>query len=364
MHHQTTIWPDPDANPPASLDPPETTVEPDAAALAADTYRIPHPDDLLRETWRHRGWLRLRRRIHAALIASVKASPILLYDPEGYIIGHTAPDNPPPSSNRLNAFRTCGTECVVQQHRDNPDRLRILPLRCHDRFCLPCARARAASICARLAERLPNHPIRMITLTQRAKPETLTASLDRLYRSFRRLRASNLWRSSVKGGVAFTEITRNAETRAWHVHVHVLCEGAYIPQPSLSAAWLTATGDSNIVDIRLARQTRQALTYVTKYVTKPIHASVLTHHPSLVEYITAMQGRRTIIALGSWVSWRLTRQETTGDWQAIGYRGEWLTGLFCGFDHHEAITEFVRQCGSLDRITEVHLLPQGRSPPA
>jgi hypothetical protein len=55
----------------------------------------------------------------------------------------------------------------------------------------------------------------------------------------------------------------------WHWHIHAALDMAYIPQPFIVAAWLSATrGESQIVDVRAIGKTRDDINEVCKYVSK------------------------------------------------------------------------------------------------
>ena len=94
--------------------------------------------------------------------------------------------------------------------------------------------------------------------------------------------------AAVTGGVAAIETTYNASSRTWNVHLHVLVEAPYIPQPELADTWAAVVPaawsqdrDSLVVDVRpvhcrrhggrctCPEGMRSALKEVLKYVGKP-----------------------------------------------------------------------------------------------
>jgi len=52
--------------------------------------------------------------------------------------------------------------------------------------------------------------------------------------------------------------------KGWHLHLHVLFDGTFIPQKLLSATWLKITGGSWIVGIELVSDRRKAVGYLLR----------------------------------------------------------------------------------------------------
>jgi hypothetical protein len=241
----------------------------------------------------HSGWHRTRIRVYRALQAA-----FVRYA-------------------RLNAFATCGATHWLLRSRTDPDRYKLVPHRCHDRFCVPCSRARSLTIRRNILANLPNVPCRFITLTLRAQDCPLSPQVTRLLACYRRLRKTRLWRSSVNGAIAFFELTYNSSTLRWHPHLHVIACGHFIPQRALSEAWLRETGDSPIVDIRYVTSRTKIASYVAKYATKPLHPSILRHPDALVEAIRALEHRKTISPSGRWARLRLLNEPSEDSWELV-----------------------------------------------
>jgi len=247
----------------------------------------------LESSWRHSGWARQRRACWLALRAAGVAQ------------------------SRLDRYAQCGCGAWVMQDKHQPSRLRIAASYCRDRWCLPCGRTRARIAAANLRSLVSDRPHRMITLTIRADDRCLADRLDHLYDSYRRLRRSKLWRDSVTAAAAFCEPVWSARSRGWHVHMHIIAAGRYIPHQSLSDAWLVASRDSYIVDLRLLRGHDQALDYVCKYAAKPLTAETIADHDRLTEAVLALQGRRLILTSGAWHGIRLSECTDDTDWVTI-----------------------------------------------
>jgi hypothetical protein len=102
------------------------------------------------------------------------------------------------------------------------------------------------------------------------------------------------------GGVAILETKVSDRDGMWHVHLHILAEGQWLDVRELSRAWHEITGDSSICDIRAVGDSDRCAAYLTKYVSKPIDASLYACPEKLDEYILAIKGRKTMSTFGAW----------------------------------------------------------------
>lgn len=284
------MWVEEAAQAPTGLDPLQLSARENARRCA--DYVEPPPDSDI--GWRHSGWARRRARIYDAL-ASATGSP-----------------------RRLERFRRCGSDAWVMRDKADHNRMTVLADHCHDRFCQPCMAARGRIVAGNLRARMGLHPHRLITLTVRGHGQPLTVILNHLYESFVRLRRTPLWKRSVAGAVVVCEITWSADSRSWHPHLHIIATGKYIPKQVLSDAWLAATGDSFIVDLRLIRGREECVRYVTKYVSKPMSATY-AHDPDLLqEAMRSLAHRRLCTALGSWRGVPLYAITSDTEWETVG----------------------------------------------
>ncbi|GAH95157.1 unnamed protein product [marine sediment metagenome] len=138
--------------------------------------------------------------------------------------------------------------------------------------------------------------LKSVTLTLKNVPQGgLEGTIDRLRASFNTLRRREPYATLWKGGIYALEIVNKG--RGWNVHAHLIIEGAYIPQKTLSADWLSITGDSRIVDIRYVRKAEGALWHMLKYVMKP---PTVGSSENKAEYNRVLKGRRLIHAWGTW----------------------------------------------------------------
>lgn len=265
---------------PTSLDPVETPFQGSIPSLPAD--RDPDAD---KKTilWRHSFWQRKRQAVVAALHA-VEAT-----------------------ASRIERFEECGSRAWILRDHDHPDHVRIAGSHCRDRFCDACMVEHRRLIARNFAEQVPKAFVRLLTLTLKHAAAGLAGQLDRLYEAFGRFRRHPEIRDRIAGGIAFLEVKANPTTREWHPHLHILFEGSYLPQPVASAVWLEITGDSYVVDVRKIGNAAAGGSYLLKYATKALSPTVWTDADHLQEAITALHGRRTFNAFGTWRTLNLSR---------------------------------------------------------
>lgn len=234
-------------------------------------------------------------------------------------------DPVPSPGSRARRFATCGSRSVVLRSTDEPVRYKVACERCHDRFCLPCMQDRARLIVANLKAQLNYEPTRFLTLTLKHSDAPLTEQLDRLYSSFTCLRRRRFWQDLVTGGIAFLELKLSSTDNAWHPHLHVLMRGKYLPQSLVADAWLQITGDSFIVDIRMAKSPEHLYTYLTRYVTKAWDAGIYRKIHALREAIAALSGRKLLASFGCFSRLRLLDPPTSETWVELGTLQEIVT---------------------------------------
>jgi len=171
--------------------------------------------------------------------------------------------------------------------------------RCKARCCPFCASARTNKIAAELEALMDSmtRP-RTIILTVKSNTQPLKRQLQDLRGFLARLRRSKLWRTNVHGGAYVIEITRNCETALWHPHVHVVYEGAYIPQKQLQAEWHRITLHSEIVWIAEVSGTKSMAAELSKYLGKPARLDTWPNF-ALLEYIRAIRGARLLQTFGN-----------------------------------------------------------------
>lgn len=225
------------------------------------------------------------------------------------------------NSERLKSFRRCGSDAWIYRTVEKPYRYKLMANYCHDRWCQVCSARRGRTVSSNIVKLIGDREVRFLTLTLRVRHRdeaSLTLQLNRLYSSFRRLRRSDSWRSSVSGGVSVVEIKWSERHSGWFVHLHSLVTGSYYPRKELSAAWKKASGDSHIVDVRSVKDHVNVVGYITKYLSKPIDNTVTRQSHLLREAIASLHHRRVITGFGAWQHARLTDHDDDTEWVCIG----------------------------------------------
>jgi hypothetical protein len=182
-------------------------------------------------------------------------------------------------------------------------------MRCRSRICPICLRRRVRQITARTtaAVKRMDSP-RFLTLTLAHSDLRLRDQLIRLRRCFANLRRSESWKKHVIGGTYTVEVTFNRRSQQWHPHLHCIVDGSFFPVRLLSAAWLQATGDSKIVDIRPVPSASAVAKYIAGYVAK---SSDLAKIPDdrVIEWVAETRGLRFLQQFGTLHAVRLDDDE-------------------------------------------------------
>jgi len=280
-----------------TTDPPHTSLDPleltppraNNPSLGAD--RIPIHASV---SFRHSGWASRRRHVYASL-QRIKAS-----------------------TSRLSAFQHCGERAWILRSRTEPNTYRVAASYCHDRFCQPCARAKAFRLAANIRDNIGTRRHRFVTLTLKQSNQPLANILDRLLHCFRLLRRSPRLRHCWQGGCAIVEVKRGQDRRFWNCHLHVIVNGTFLPHETLREEWKRITGDSFIVDVRRINEHADAARYVCKYVAKPIDSTAFTQHDWIDELLHATQRRRLLQTFGNWTGKPLNAMKSNpDDWQPL-----------------------------------------------
>lgn len=273
-----------------------TSVHPHETNCEVDDCTVPGPPPPVLASgivFRHSGWWRDRARVAQAL-------------------GEVFPTGP-----RIDRFLWCGQDAFVEVSDGDPPEYRVASVRCRDRWCRVCGTERSRHVAANLVDHLDGRTVRFLTLTIKTDELTLSQAVNKLYRSFAKLRLTRLWKRCVVGGAATCEIKRTSNGTRWHPHLHVLVEGKYIPQEDLRRAWFKITGDSYILHIMPTPDNAVAAGYLTKYLSKPVPAEIVRNVDWLQEAIVALNGRRMVTTFGSWRGVKLTDVPDRGAWTKL-----------------------------------------------
>jgi len=207
------------------------------------------------------------------------------------------------SASRKHAFWHCRDRVHVVEHPTTGE-VDAFPETCHDRFCLPCGQVRSRKI-AQSVEKLMRESqakLLFVTLTLRGKPQdSLTSMLEKLREAWKALRRLDGWKNAIKGGVVMTEVKWSATSGGhWHPHYHIIAEGRWLDEKWLKEAWKVVTRDSDQVKVKRVRDPAEALSYVTKYASKPMDATFTMKSHLLDEAMRALRGVRLAACFGSW----------------------------------------------------------------
>ncbi len=143
--------------------------------------------------------------------------------------------------NRAAAIEACGKNVVVLRCK-RCGNVWAIPDACGSRFCPKCVRAvrqRNIAEIQKVVQQIGGRR-RFVTLTVRSNHD-LRRMLNNVSSSFVRLRARDWWQRHVTAGIYAVEVTHNPDA-GWHVHIHAIVWGAYMPRPWLVSEWQAATG--------------------------------------------------------------------------------------------------------------------------
>lgn len=333
-----------------SLDPLETSQQPtQKPALAEARREVPRsdwtggPTPTLSSIFRHSGWAPVRQRVFQSLNRTVQ--PV----------------------SRVLAFESCGDVIRVLQDQTDDTRYKLVGNYCHDRWCTPCATERSRIIAHNVLELAGNTRLRFATLTLKAKPMPLELRVSYLRACFSRLRRTTLWKRTFKAGIACLEVKRYKTVEGWHCHYHLLFEGRYIVREELAAAWKAITGDSDVVDVRLAKSRANVARYITKYVSKPLDMTYVRSDDLLDEAVRALKGVRLMDTFGAWRGHSLTKIDDDTEWLDVGTLDGVLIGAYQGERWASRIVQYLRRVGTADGLlaaSEYRPPVPPRSPPA
>lgn len=222
--------------------------------------------------------------------------------------------------HRLQKVQHCRTHAYFAMNKTTR-KVRVISNACRDRWCYFCSLAKASKVADQLQKwvKTLNSP-KLLTLTLTHNDDPLDEQIDRLYRHFRNFRRAGFVQASWSGGAYFAQITWNDEKAQWHPHIHAIVDGHYIPQRRLSNLWRSITHDSRVVDVRAVRDTRGAVKYVSRYVSRPVALSELPHRQALIA-VMSLHGRRLS---GTWGTARTAKALTPPktdhkDWLTLVY---------------------------------------------
>ena len=220
---------------------------------------------------------------------------------------------------------------------------------CKLRICPRCSAIRAAELVAKYQpylESLDPSRVRCITLTMK-NVKCLISGVSKIRRAFVKLLHRKYYKKLVDGGLYHIEVTLDSEG-LWHIHIHAIIVGGYIPQDRLSKDWEDVTkekvkakkskdvvGEQNSLGDDLdvegspvvwieRKEVRATLKYCMKHLLKKMKLNDNWTPEKLVEYEMALSDVRLVQPFGcfldvpkkskeffkcprcGWVLWKIT----------------------------------------------------------
>lgn len=200
--------------------------------------------------------------------------------------------------HRAAAYNACRTSAWLVRHRVT-GKIRLASSRCNLRWCPLCQKTKRYVMLQSIVPwvRSAKKP-KFLTLTLKHSAAPLIAQIDSLYNFFRQLRRRPYFKKRIIGGIWFFQITKSKSDGYWHPHLHILCDGRYIPQKELSSIWSSITHGSNVVDIRAVKDVKKTADYVARYATSPCKLDSLDFVDA-IDVVDAVAGRRICGTFGS-----------------------------------------------------------------
>jgi len=188
--------------------------------------------------------------------------------------------------------------------------------RCKQRWCPVCAVILSIKRIQRYdkAAKAMQWPL-MLTLTMK-NTAIAEAAANEIVKAFTRLRRTQFWRNTVKGGVASYECTN--QSRGWHPHLHVLVDCRWLAvntaeprrtdsretrahklrsaQRELSQQWAQAIGQTQAI-VHARRAYGPMLKEALKYNLKP--SDLLNSKAPIAGLLRALKGKRLVIPFGT-----------------------------------------------------------------
>jgi len=165
----------------------------------------------------------------------------------------------------LERYMKCRT-MAWQIYYPETDLMKIHSNSCRLRWCPMCGKARVNIIAHNCFEFFSNQPfVRFLTLTMKHNDLSLGDQIRLLKKNFVKLSRRVGWKKYVTGIVAFLHVKYNEGT-GWHVHLHILLTGSYLPQKWLSGEWEKVTGDSIIVHVQAAHSEKELALTIKDFV--------------------------------------------------------------------------------------------------
>lgn len=197
--------------------------------------------------------------------------------------------------------------------------LRVQSTRCKLRWCPICRDVSRMIVTTAVDGWLRRRKFpKMLTFTLKHSDDDLLTQINRIYKSFQKIRQRVFFKKNVTGGVWFFQLKLNPLTEQWHPHIHCLVDGKFLSQSKLKDLWLKITGDSFVVDVRPVKDLDNASTEVARYATSPADLTNMSFEHAW-EVFDATEGKRIC---GTWgdakgIVLHPTPQDDSDEWSKI-----------------------------------------------
>jgi len=198
-------------------------------------------------------------------------------------------------------------------------KLRVQSSRCKLRWCPICRDVSRMIVTSAVDGWLRRRKFpKMLTFTLKHSDDDLLVQINRIYKSFQKIRQRVFFKQNVTGGVWFFQLKQNPQTEQWHPHIHCLVDGKFINHNKLKELWLKITGDSFVVDVRPVKDLDNASTEVARYATSPADLTNMSLE-SAWDVFEATEGKRIC---GTWgnakgMILRPTPQADSDEWSKV-----------------------------------------------
>jgi hypothetical protein len=207
--------------------------------------------------------------------------------------------NAPEKHLKRAAVRMAGCGSHVDFYIDQDSgQIRRYTHNCKSRLCPHCARKRTARVAEQMDTvvepmKFPRH----LVLTVKSTNTPLRGQMKDLRKWFTELRKKPFVKKALIGGVYTMESTINERTGLWHPHLHIIYDGAYMPQMHLRKLWHSITGGSDVVWIEQAKDKHGLVLELCKYIGKPQDSEHWTD-TQFIDYARAIHGVRMVQTFG------------------------------------------------------------------
>jgi len=200
-------------------------------------------------------------------------------------------------------FLTCGTK-IATMECEHCGYKHPISYNCKLRICPRCASVRAFELVEKYQpylESLNPKRVRCITLTMKNVAH-LAEGKEKIRRCFIKLLHRKYYKELIDGSLYHIEVTLD-EIGFWHIHIHAIIVGGYIPQAKLSDDWQSITKDdenkegSPVVWIE-RKDVKATLKYCMKHLLKKMKLNDNWTPDKLVEYEMALANARLVQPTG------------------------------------------------------------------